>query len=152
MAHGQSKGKIFPVFSDRIEALEEAAKEAAESFKTGYTTYKKWAIPKNTANLWHVPSMHMPTWDRFDINQHYSEAILGPPGAESGTVGDLVAVKVQNDFMAVEERAFRLRHASIARCSALAHGKLKEQGDSEEGVFSYLKLTLENIIKAGQVS
>lgn len=152
MAHGKSKGKMFPVFTDRIAALEESAKEAAESFQFGYATYKKWAIPKNTANLWHVPSMHMPTWDRFDINQHYSETVLGEPGENSGTVADLVAVKVQNDFMAVEERAFRLRHASVARCNALAHGRLKEQGDKQESVFEYLKLTLENIIKAGQVS
>jgi hypothetical protein len=152
MAHGKSKGKMFPVFTDRIKALEESAKEAAESFKSGYTTYKKWAVPKDTVNLLHVPSMHMPNWDRFEVNQHYSETVLGQPGEASGTVADLVAVKVQNDFMAVEERAFRLRHASIARCNALAHGRLEEQGDKQESVFEYLKLTLENIIKAGQVS
>lgn len=149
MASGTSKGKIDPVFEKRITALEESAYSTADSFKKSYTTYRKWAIPEGVSNLWHVPSMHMPTWDRNGINQLYSAEILNGDPKTGGTCADLVAMKIQNDFLAAEERAFRLRHASYTRCAAMAHGRFDGHGKKDESLFTFIKTSIEEIIKAG---
>lgn len=146
----QSKGRIDPVFDKRIKDLEESAKSTADSFKNGYKQFRKWAVPEAVANLWHVPSIHMPTWDRNGINQLYSAEILNGDPKSGGTTADLIAMKVQNDFLAAEERAFRLRHASYTRCAAMMHGRFDGQGQPETSLFSFIKKSIEKIIEAGK--
>ena len=150
MAHGKSKGKIDDTFSKRITDLEESAKKIADSYKDGYATFRNWATPKEVTNLLHVPSMHMPTWDRFKINELYSAEILNGEPATGGTCADLIAMKLQNDFLATEERAFRLRHASYSRCGAMAHGRFDGQGNTGQSTFSFLKTSIEQIIERGK--
>jgi len=154
MPHGTSKGKIDDVFKKRIEALEEAARSAADSFKKNYSddNYRKWSTPKEVKDLMHVPSLHMPAWDRYKINELYSAEILNGSPENGGTCADLVAMKAQNDFLAAEERAFRLRHASYARCAALMHGRLDGQGLKDKSTFSFVKTSIEHIIRQGQKS
>lgn len=149
MAHGTPKGKIDEVFSKRIKDLEKSAETTAESFKNGYKQFRKWAIPDGVSNLWHVPSMHMPTWDRYKINELYCTEILNGKPAEGGTCADLIAMKVQNDFLAVEERAFRLRHASYTRCGAMMHGRFDGQGKPGRSTFSFIKDSIERVLEAG---
>jgi hypothetical protein len=151
MAHGTSRGKIDPNFSARVTQLEERAQAMAEQFKTN-SAVRPWHTPDalQQRDLLDVPSLHNPCWDRNNINQIYSEEVLGGAGKEGGTSGDLIAMKWQADFMAVEERAFRLRHASMARCASLMHGRLKGHGLSGTGVFSFFKQAVENSINVGR--
>lgn len=152
MAQGTSKGKIDATFNKRIDDLESSANSIAESYRTGYSpsNFRKWAIPAEIQNLWHVPSMHMPTWDRFKINELYSAEILNGNPDTGGTCADLIAMKLQNDFLASEERAFRLRHASYTRCGAMAHGRFDGQGKKGQSTFSFLRTSIEHIIERGK--
>lgn len=154
MPHGKSKGKIDDVFKDRVDALEDVARSTADSFKKNYAqdNYRKWATPKAVADLLHTPSMHMPAWDRYKINELYSSEILNGSPTNGGTCADLIAMKAQNDFLAAEERAFRLRHASYSRCAALMHGRFDGQGKKGLSVFSFVKTSIEHIIVQGKKS
>jgi hypothetical protein len=151
MSHGKQKGKVDSQFTKRIDDLEEKAKKCSESFKS-MDTFRPWHVPKELGDPLDVPSLHNPAWERNAINQLYSETILAGPGKEGGTCGDLIAMKWQADFMAVEERAFRTRHASFARCASLAHGRLDGHGTATVGIFSFLKDGIQSQIDAGGVT
>lgn len=150
MAHGKTKGIIHDKFAERVKELEETADKMAKQFRDG-SELRPWHVPKDNKSVLDVPTMHMPAWDRFEINKAYSEDILS--GTETGgTCGDLIATKIQADFMAVEERAYRLRHASYVRCAALAHGQLAGHGQKDSGIFSFVRDSLKMIIQRGGVT
>ena len=114
--------------------------------------WRPWHTPDEMQgrDLLDVPSLHNPCWDRNNINSLYSEDILAGPGKMGGTSGDLIAMKWQADFMATEERAFRLRHASLPRCAAMMHGRLNGHSRAGVSVFSFLKQGVENYIDGGR--
>lgn len=151
MAHGTSKGQVDDKFTKRVNELEELARQMSEQFKT-WEGIRPWHTPKDLTDrdLLDVPALHNPCWDRNNINQIYSEKILAGPGKQGGTSGDLIAMKWQADFMATEERAFRMRHASLARCAALMHGRLDGHGKEQVGVFSFFKQAVQNHINIGR--
>jgi hypothetical protein len=152
MGHGTKRGIVDPAFSARISDLEAKANNMAAQFRN-QNTYRMWHMPENAADPLDVPGLHTPAWDRNALNQRYSETILSGMGKQSGTVGDLIATKWQTDFMAAEERAFRTRHASYARCAALAHGRLRGHGATNGyGIFSFLRKSVETILAAGATS
>lgn len=146
--HGSSKGTVDGKFVKRIQDLEKKAEKAKEMFRD-HGNYREWWTPDGVKDPLDVPSLHNPNWDRNSINQLYSDSILKGKGKSAGTVGDLIAMKYQADFMAVEERAFRTRHASMIRCAALAHGRIEGHSKSGKSVFSFLKDTVEHAIKEG---
>ena len=148
MGHGKSQGIVDPQFENRIKDLEQKAKSMAEQFRS-FNSYRPWHTPKDTGDLLDVPALHQPAWERNDINQLYSETILGK---DSGTCGDLIAMKWQADFMATEERAFRTRHASYARCASLMHGRMKGHGTAKTGIFSFLKDAVQSSIDMGALT
>lgn len=148
MAHGSSKGKVDGKFQKRIDDLEQKAEKAKTMFRD-HGTYREWWTPDGVKDPLDVPSLHNPNWDRNSINQLYSDTILKGHSKSSGTVGDLIAMKWQADFMAVEERAFRTRHASLVRCAALAHGRLDGHSQKQKSVFSFLKDSVQHAIDEG---
>jgi hypothetical protein len=152
MANGVSRASIDSTFEKRIRHLEEAAQASADAFRDGYSTYLKWCTPKEVKDLLDVPSLHNPAWDRNKLNEMYCSQVLAGPGDAGGTVADCIGVKSQIDFMAVEERAFRLRHATYSRCAAMAHGRLDGYGKKDRGVFSFVLNSIDSIINAGRVS
>lgn len=151
MAHGSSKGKLDANFTKRINELEARAQDMAETFRYA-GGWRSWHTPDdlNGRDLLDVPALHNPCWDRNSINEIYSASVLAGPGKSGGTSGDLIAMKWQADFMAAEERAFRMRHASLARCAALMHGRIKGHGTAGSGVFSFFKQAVENSINVGR--
>lgn len=150
MGHGTSRGQVDPKYTKRINDLEQKAQKMSEQFKT-QSDFRRWHTPEDMKDrdLLDVPSLHNPSWDRNNINQLYSETILAGPGQQGGNSGDLIAMKWQADFMASEERAFRMRHASLVRCASLMHGRLKGHGLGGRGVFSFFKQAVENTINVG---
>lgn len=148
MAHGTRAGVVDEKFSSRITALEQHAREAADHFRT-HTTYRSWNVPDSVQDPLDVPTLHNDAWDRNEINRVYSDEVLKGPGNFGGTCGDLLAMKWQADFMAVEERAFRTRHASFVRCAALAHGRIDGHGQLGRSVFSFLKDGVQSAIDNG---
>jgi hypothetical protein len=151
MAHGDAgKAKVTDVFRKRLEELREKAATQARQFRYFYS-YREWSTPKDLkdANLYDTPGMHSPTWNRNEINQIYSNSVQAGPGKEGGCNSGLIAMKLQCDFLAAEERAWRLRHVNLVRAQAAAHGRLKGQGTPEVSVFDVLLTAVENWIQSG---
>lgn len=151
MGHPRDPGKaiVDPKFKKRIEELEKKARNFADHFRT-HTTYREWHVPPEFKDPLDVPSLHVPAWERNDINQKYSEEIVGKRDDASGSDGDARAMKIQADFLAVEERAFRTRHASMIRCASFLHGRLDGHGQQSMSLFSYLKDSIYTIIEKGK--
>lgn len=94
---------------------------------------------------WHYPPLN--TWSgnplditgttnaflRTNLNQEYVDAINDID--QQSTVGDGMVLKLQIDYIAALERAFRTRHASSVRCKIHAAARRRGMGDSG-GVFS----------------
>jgi hypothetical protein len=147
MGQSTPKGKVTDNFRKRVEELEKRAMEMATHFKN-YSSSRKWHTPEDLkTNLLDVPNLHEPVWNRDEANQIYCESVVTQDNP--GTAGDIIAMKQQIDFMAVEERAFRLRHASIVRCATMAHSRLVGHGTPNYGVFSMLKTAVDNRLQAG---
>jgi hypothetical protein len=153
MAHGTPKGKIDDQFKKRVEELEEKAKNQSENFKS-QNGLRPWHTPEamKSVSLLDVPNLHEPAWNRDKLNQLYSDEILAVEKSKGGVVGDLIGVKRQIDFMAVEERAWRLRHASFTRCAVLAHGRLDGHGTASVGIFATVKNEIENRMAQGAIT
>jgi hypothetical protein len=153
MAHGHVKSKIHDKFSDRIKDLEEQANKQSEHFRT-HNGVRPWHTPESmkTRDLLDVPNLHEPAWNRDTINQNYCLDVVAGDATSAGTTGDIKALKVQIDFMAVEERAWRLRHATAVRCAAVAHGRLSGHGAKNNSVFSMVKTAAENYRISGGVT
>lgn len=149
--HGTSKGQLDSKFVARINQLEDLAGQMAATFRYSGDA-RPWHTPEELKqkDLLAVPGLHDPAWDRNNINRIYSEEVLKGPGSRGGTTADLIAMKWQADFMAVEERAFRTRHASYARCVAFMHGRLDGHSRAGKSVFSAFKGAVKTFIKAGQ--
>lgn len=150
MGHGTPKSSLIGSFTARIADLEQKAHEQSEYFRKHGTT-RPWHTPESMADrdLLDVPALHEPAWNRDEANRIYSQGVLN---AEAGTQGDIISLKRQIDFMAAEERAWRARHASFARCAAHAHGRLAGHGTQTAGVFSRVKTAADNARLRGQSS
>ena len=146
MAHGQTKAEIMPSFSARIDDLLATAKRLSEALRDGQA--RPWCMPTGIKEPLDVPALSVPAWERNDINQKYSVDVCGDPSAP-GTSGDAISLKWQSDFMAVEERAFRTRHASLPRCIAAAHGRLNGHGNAAGGIFVQLRKAAQSAIDDG---
>ncbi|NDD52788.1 hypothetical protein EBZ39_02740 [bacterium] len=156
MSYGKKLGEIDANFSARISDLEQKAAGMAQSFYANYATdkaYRPWHTPKDIGDLLDVPALHTPVWTRKSLNERYSEKILPSSASDPpGTCADIIATKWQIDFMAAEERAFRLRHASYARCVSLMHGRLNKHGAASDNIFFDLKQSAENKLnEAGEL-
>jgi len=148
---GKSKGQLDSKFVARINQLEDIAGQMATTFRFSGDA-RPWHTPTELKKkeLLDVPTMHDPAWDRNDINRVYSADVLSGAGIGGGTTGDLIAMKWQADFMASEERAFRTRHASYARCASFMHGRLDGHSQADKSVFSCLKGGVNTFIKSGK--
>lgn len=153
MGQSTPKGTVDGKFSERISDLETQAKKISEAFKS-VAQPRPWHTPEKMKDrdLLDVPSLHNPCWDRNNINKVYSEDVLKAPGDAGGTVGDLIAMKWQADFMAAEERAFRLRHATFVRCACVAHGRLDGHGQPGVSIFSFFKDAVQAHIDVGRAN
>lgn len=146
MGHPNSgQGSIAGVFSSRITDLEQKAQKIADAFRN--SSYAEWHVPDDVQDPLDVPGLDK-AWARNSISQQYDK-IVGTQGEGSGSVGAAQALKLQADFLAVEERAFRTRHASFVRCAAMAHGRLDGHGKQGRGVFSFIKDGLQTQIDFG---
>lgn len=86
------------------------------------------------------------TFSRQNLDSDYQRVYT--PGS-SGTDGDAKVVKLQAAYLQAMERAFRLRHASLARSEAFSSGRRNAQGSDKgpiigpSGVFGYIAKLIE---------
>jgi hypothetical protein len=146
---GITKAKIHTAFSKRITELRAGTAAQAKSFRAGLPRPYLRPSSLDERDLLDVPGLHDDAWDRNEININYDEATQS--SQTPGTVGDTASLKLQMDYNATEERAFRARHASQIRCMTHMQGRL--QGHSmESGVLDRVQTAATDFIKAGGVS
>jgi|GEM_PF-4885034 len=133
---GKPKGQVHAVFSKRLEDLYLQAKQMHNALQGKHQ--RIWQVPSDLyGELLDVPNLHFASFDREPINTNYAEVTADPESA--GTNGDVIALKLQLDYNACEERAFRARHTSLVRAMCLGHGRRVGQGhglmwDPEDGI------------------
>jgi hypothetical protein len=133
---GKSKATVHEVFRARVRELRSQA-VAAHNAHQG-KSQRSWQVPEVLeTSLMAIADLHKPAFDRDEINTQYSEVTKSPD--EAGTMGDVIALKLQLDYNACEERAFRARHTTLCRAMCLGHGRRVGHGhggvwDPEVGV------------------
>lgn len=125
---GQTKASVTAVFTNRLRDLHRQAKEAHNALQGKHQ--RQWMIPNDLqAEILDVPQLHFNSWDRTEINDQYEQVTISR--AAAGTNGDIISLKLQIDYNAVEERAFRARHTTLCRVMCLGHGRRFGHGHGE---------------------
>lgn len=147
---------IDPVFEGQLNRLKDTDRRIYISALLGHDTeqpdtceqdtirQRKWQMPEPGTwdlNLFHISGTPgtgsiKDAFDRTRPNKLYTRALLkGQPidakdiaPAGEGRVADCQAMKIQIDHLAVQERAFRLRHATSVRC--VMHAAVRRRGHS----------------------
>lgn len=153
MAHGTSKGVVTDVYKKRVKDLIDKAKRMSTAFRY-INEFRPWHTPEELLDkdMLLVPGMHNPAWARNEPNTVYCEQVLGGPNSDGGTAGDTIAMKLQTDTLAVEERAWRMRHMSLIRGACLAHGRLDGHSSDQQGIFKRAERAIADYIKSGKAS
>jgi hypothetical protein len=122
--------QVDPVFSTRMRELRENANSLYRSLQG--TVQRQWNIPvAATQPLQDVASLHVGVFDRSRMNADYNQLIKGASPASSNSNGEAIGIRMQIAAVAVEERAYRHRHMSLARAICTAHGRCYGQGAGE---------------------
>jgi hypothetical protein len=139
---------VDPDFVSHLEQLKEHGRRIYISTLVGdntlgacnslNTNQRRWQMPEPGAwnkNLFDITGL-TEAYDRGPLNRVYMRAFTkgpqtgyldkGPEG--EGRVSDCMAMKIQIDYLAIQERAFRLRHSSSVRCSM--HAAVRRRGQS----------------------
>jgi hypothetical protein len=151
MAHGKSKGSVTGVYTKRVEDLMKKAERMSQAFRY-INDFRPWHTPEELLDkdMLLVPGMHNPAWSRNEPNTIYCENVMGGANSDGGNAGDTIAMKLQIDFLAVEERAWRMRHMSLIRGACLAHGRMHGHSNAPQGVFKRAERVVKDYIKAGK--
>lgn len=137
-------------FRDNINKMASQSMAAAEAMLSGGATVWEMANHerKNPANHTEVRE----TFSRSDLDSLY-QSVYNPQSP--GTDGDAKVIKLQAAYLQAMERAFRLRHCSLARAEAFSAGRRKGQGDADGplkspyGVLGYIEKLIELSAKGG---
>lgn len=149
MPKGTKKAAVLPPFSTRLAELKAQADKQAEAFKG--TGFRPWNIPEDTiaTNLFtDIENLHGGNntgFDRTEINKRYVQCFQD--ASSPGTGGDVIGLKLQMDYLAAAERAFRFRHASTPRL--LTHAASRRHFQAKGPVFSFIEEAVSNVIEAG---
>jgi len=144
---GTPKSAIDTNFNRYLEKLRINAAVLQNAFQG--KTQRKWLAVDN-AGL--DPSV-LPDrlLERKNLNAAYDE-ITG--SGTPGTLGDIIATKLQLDYLAMAERAARARAVSLPRAAALAHGR--RYGQAHGAIFTDapggIPHAISNYIRSGGLS
>ena len=149
MPKGTKKADVLPPFNTRLKELKQQAEAQATEFKG--TGSRPWNIPEDltASHLFKdIASLHGSEnagFDRTKINEKYEECFQD--AEDPGTGGDVIGLKLQMDYLAAAERAFRFRHASVPRL--LTHAMCRRWFQGKGPVFSFIEQAVSNVIEAG---
>ena len=139
-----SKGRIHDVFTTVITDL--AAQATAQAAALRGTGLSDWNRPTGVTDPLDVPGTTA-GFDRAAINTNYGQVI---GSAAAGTIGDVVALKVQVDYVAVVERAFRARHCTPVRLLGFAAARRRGHGNGAGVLVAGVLGFAQDALKAGQ--
>lgn len=143
----KSQADVDPVFVRQIQQLVQAAGSIAK-YLTTPGTILSWMVPANwSGNTRNIAGMSAP-FDRSGINQAYEK--VHSDAQKPGVMGDVVALKFQGDWLAMAERAFRIRQTSPVRDAVHQLVRHAAHGQSR-GVFQYGSLGyVQDVLKAAK--
>lgn len=131
MATGTPKAKLHDRMNDALELL---AQYAEASYKAAIGGGQPvWFVPSPddwSGNPLDIKGITQ-AFNRDKINENYRDS---HSTAGEGTVSDSIALKLQIDWIGALERSYRMRHASVARCTFAAAGRSCGHGN-EKGIF-----------------
>lgn len=141
---GRQVGVVHDVFIKRILALQAAGlglHEGAADPATGRRPWMLGPLEDWDGSLDDVENMSQ-DFDRQAIADEYGDALTvkddvdqnGNPISASGQCAGIRGLRLQHDFVAAEERAFRLRHCSRLRAAGHAAARRRAHA-SPFGVF-----------------
>jgi len=148
---GTKKGDVLPPFTTRLRELKRQAEAQANAFKGDGA--RVWNIPEDitaTHLFADIRSLHGAKdtgYDRTTINNRYE--LCFQSADDPGTVGDVIGLKLEMDYLAAAERAFRFRHASTPRL--LTHAACRRWFQAKGPVFAFIEEAVGNAIQAGAV-
>lgn len=133
------------LFLEHMLELANIAQAYADSAKGNNQT--NWHNAGVNTTLWdgdvlNISGMNY-AFDRADLQQAHKEIL-----ATLGSIGDSRAVKLQSDYFAGMERAFRSRHATSIRCKMHAAGRKDAHADGG-GIYYTLIKYIQDLIAAG---
>lgn len=141
----ESRAQTHSVFLNVVQDLAAAALAQSEADRTGRP--RPWDLPRGLSDTLDIAGMTTP-FNREEIDAAY-EGLLAD-GQASGTMGDVVATKVQGDYVACVERAFRARHATPVRLAAMASGRRAGHGHPRGVFLGGVVQFVQDAIKAGR--
>lgn len=143
---GSTKAYLHPVYVDRLSDLTTQAKKQHLNFQ--FAEIRPWQNPSDfSGDLYVIPLLGLPSYERTSINTNYEECISDPKAA--GTNGDVISLKLQLDHVAAQERAYRHLRASLPRCLANSIGRRYGHGNGP--LFELTRAEAEKFIQAGGV-
>jgi hypothetical protein len=98
----------------------------------------------SSADVLNISKMHL-HFDRDTLNEQYRD--LHKEDNKSTTTGGAAVLKMQIDYTAAAERAYRLRHATLVRCT-MHHSIRKEAHGHDVGVFEKTLAAVQATLKA----
>lgn len=147
---GEKQGLVHQAFSNYLRELRQQARKMVDGYAA--SGQRGWQIPTLVTDLFDLIGIS-DGFDRQNINTNYETVMLDPD--KPGTVGDVIMLKQQIDYLTMAERAFRLRHITPCRAAAFATGT--RDGHSTEAsagmsVFSAIEQQVSNAMLAGAVA
>jgi len=123
------KASFSPNFVSHIQKLAAIAKQNGQAdISSGQRKWNQPGIVMGwSGDQLDITGMNL-AFDRKDLNAMHNDIISTAGQSNGGRIADSMLAKRQADYMACEERAYRLRHATSVRCSVhsaareIAHG------------------------------
>ena len=142
---GENRASVDEVYQARLDDLVDQA--AAQWDAATGSGLRPWQHPVLEGE---APAVHAiePLGDGFDreaLNEAYEACVRDVDTA--GTVGDLMAIKLQIGELASLEQAHRFRHCSLTR--AMAHAAARRYGHGNGPYFSRVSREVADLIAAG---
>lgn len=128
-----------PEFEKNITKLAAQSKLISDSMQKPGSP-RKWQMGNHEEKDPHDYSSVRETFSRKSLDELYKQVYSEEPGSN----GDVIAIKMQAAYLQAMERAFRLRHSSIARNEAFSSGPRNGHGDqkgpllNQNGVLGYI--------------
>ena len=139
--------EVHAVFRDTAAALQADADALAKA--TAGAAQRRWQI--GPVGGWDGDPLQVAgmaaRFDRGPVGQNYAECLADQRAL--GSVGSAQALVLQSDYVAAQERAFRVRHATSVRCAAHAAGRRRGHADDRGVIRAGVIRYVEDLVKRG---
>lgn len=139
-------GSLSDSFLANVAALQAHAENvAAAEANTQLRSWMLSVIAYWSGNPLDINGMAQ-AFTRTDNSNTYA-AVLADPS--KGSAGDAASAKLQSDYLALQERSFRLRHATPIACRLTAAARRLGHGAAGNGVFARVTSFAQDQLVAG---